>query len=155
MAIKYILENEISEGRTIVDSVDKVHFRSGEVLNFKYNSETGLNNLIEIDLLKSNYFILDLTQFSNPTTYIESIHVRFLNVGNTQRFEILLRTNSLIRYMFIWDSNFDVVFPWGETPSPLSFSSEVYKQNIITFRKGLVVNNIIQFVGMQTPWIII
>ena len=154
MAIKYILENQITEGRTIVDSVDKVHFRSGEVLNFKYNSETGLNNLIEIDLLKSNYFTLDLTQFGNPAIY-ETVHVIFLNVGNTQRFEILLRTNSLTRYVFIWDPNFDVVFPWGETPSPLNFTFEIYKQNIITFRKGLVVNNIIQFVGMQTPWIII
>lgn len=154
MAIKYILENQIIEGRTIVDSVDKVHFRSAEVLGFGYNSETEKNDLVEVDLLKSNYFLLDLTEYSG-STITEAIYFDFLNVGETQRFEILLKTDSGVKFEFIWDEDYDIVFPWGEVSSPLNYVTESYQQNIITFRKGLMLDNTIQFVAIQSPWMVI
>ena len=70
MKTKYNLEKELVEKRSIVDSVDKVHFREPVHLEFTMEEDDnfpnrGYDSMVIVDLSKSNYFILDLGKFNN------------------------------------------------------------------------------------------
>lgn len=70
MKTKYNFEKELINSRSIVDSVDKAHFREPVHLEFTVEDNDdfpnrGYDSQVIVDLSKSNYFILDLGKFNN------------------------------------------------------------------------------------------
>ncbi len=159
--IKHSLEYQSINKRRIIDFVDKVHFRDYLELGYEYNQETQKNNLINIDLLKSNYFFLNFADYvDGDYPIMANVDVNFFNFedDNIQRFEIFLTSDGTMRVHLLYERfnpNINVVFPWGWVDSPLTFDlvEKLHTFSVITFRRGLTLNNKIEFVAIQSNWI--
>lgn len=139
MTVKYNLEKQINNSRSLVDFIDHVSYRNPITL-------TNTNNTIDIDLSKSNYFVIDMD------TIYHKVSLSFLNYSSTHRFEIMFikpRRRVIFEYPF---GDYEVLFPWGER-NGLNMGEEWNKQfKIISYSKYNV-NNIPLFMGIDSGWI--
>ena len=153
---KYYLEKKIESSRSILDKIDKVHFRNHTILTPQYNSEMELDNLVSIDLSISNYFIFDTSSlYSEEEDYSVSVAFNIIPYNPIHRFELVLLYDNTRSITQFWDCNGGVVdFPWGEVGfEPYLSDNDTFI--IISFINGLGVEQGINenhFIGISSNW---
>ena len=154
MITKYNLEKEVINNRNILDSPTKVSFRTHYPLSFSYSSDTGLYNVVYVDLTKSNYFYLDLDLYPEDANFA-NIFITPVNYTSNQRFELLIKSggDTAISLLFIEDNCY-FVFPWGYSDPPVNFNENYATYSIISFRVGLITSTKREYIGIQSKeWI--
>ena len=156
MITKYNLEKEIKQGRSILDKVDKVHFRQAVNLTIEEEldesfANSGFITYCKVDLSLSNYFILDLRNYQEGDPHAE-LNIEFINPENVQRFEILIIEGyGAVNLNWYRDAQ-EVIFPFGEIDDEEGGKYYGARQRVITFRLGLSVIGIQQYIAISSDW---
>ncbi len=149
--VKYNLEKEIFVNKNILDYVDKVHFTS-DIVYLEPTISDVIN--VDLDLLKSNYFIIKIDNPQNDDYRVSNININLNNaIWDIQRFEVLIQYKyNTYPNIIIRCNDIPVIFPWGEIePTTIINEGESYFSTY-SCRLGKTFNDNKEVIIIQSQW---